>query len=74
MLIFFHLLKKESNTTFNKYLEQINTFISEVALSIVKRLGMILYRFCMIFSTIKKCETKDYNKEVCCLEIILKLH
>lgn len=57
------------NTTFNKYLEQINTFISEDALSIVKRLGLILYRFCMIFTAIRKFQANDYNKEVCCLDI-----
>ena len=57
------------NPFFSSFLEQINTFVSEDALSIVKRLGLILYRFCMIFTAIRKFETKNYNKEVYCLDI-----
>lgn len=57
------------NPFFSSFLEQINTFVSEDALSIVKRLGLILYRFCMIFTAIRKFEAKDYHKEVYCLDI-----
>ena len=56
------------NPFFSSFLEQINTFVSEDALSIVKRLGIILYRFCMIFTAIRKFVTNDYHKEVYCLD------
>lgn len=57
------------NPFFSSFLEQINTFVSEDALSIVKRLGLILYRFCMIFTAIRKFTTNDYHKEVYCSDI-----
>jgi hypothetical protein len=57
------------NPFFSSFLEQISTFVSEDALSIVKRLGLILYRFCMIFTAIRKFTSNDYNKEVYCLDI-----
>lgn len=57
------------NPIFSSFLEQINTFVSEDALSIVKRLGLILYRFCMIFTAIRKFVTSEYHKEVYCLDI-----
>ena len=57
------------NPIFSSFLEQINTFVSEDALSIVKRLGLILYRFCMIFTAIRKFVTNEHHKEVYCLNI-----
>lgn len=57
------------NPVFSSFLEQINTFVSEDALSIVKRLGLILYRFCMIFTAIRKFATNEHYKEVYCLDI-----
>jgi hypothetical protein len=57
------------NPIFSSFLEQINTFVSEDALSIVKRLGLILYRFCMIFTAIRKFVTNDYHKEIYCSDI-----
>lgn len=57
------------NPIFSSFLEQINTFVSEDALSIVKRLGLILYRFCMIFTAIRKFVTNDYHKELYCSDI-----
>jgi hypothetical protein len=56
------------NPFFSSFLEQINTFVSEDALSIVKRLGLILYRFCMIFTAIRKFVTNEHHKEVYCLD------
>jgi hypothetical protein len=57
------------NPIFSSFLEQINTFVSEDALSIVKRLGLIQYRFCMILTAIRKFEAKEYHKDVYCLDI-----
>jgi hypothetical protein len=57
------------NPTFEGFLHEINTFVSEDALSVVKRLGLILYRFCMIFTAIRKYTTNDYHKEVFCSDV-----
>jgi hypothetical protein len=62
----------ELNNEFKAFLEQINTFVSEDALSVVKRLGLILYRFCMIFSAIRKFETNSKSREVYCSDIDFK--
>lgn len=57
------------NFMFKAFLEKVNTFVSDDALSVVKRLGLILFRFCMIFTAIRKFATNDYNKEVFCSDI-----
>lgn len=57
------------NPTFSSYLQQINTFVSEDALSVVKRLGLILYRFCMLFTAIRKFKTNDHHKEIFCSDV-----
>ena len=57
------------NPVFSSFLQQISTFVSDDALSVVKRLGLILYRFCMIFTAIRKFTDKDYHKEVYCLDV-----
>ncbi|MDU8885208.1 DUF3987 domain-containing protein [Yeosuana sp. MJ-SS3] len=56
----------ELNKAFSGYLEQINTFIGEDALSIVKRLGLILYRFCMILTSLRKFNNKKLEKVIVC--------
>ena len=54
------------NPIFEKYLFDINAFVSEDAESVVKRLGLILYRFCMIFTTLRKFENgEDTFKMIC---------
>ncbi len=63
---------EELNAEFKTFLEQVNIFVSEDALSVVKRLGLILYRFCMIFSAIRKFETKSHSKEVDCSDVDFK--
>lgn len=63
---------EELNAEFKAFLEQINTFVSEDALSVVKRLGLILYRFCMIFSAIRKFETNNHSKEIYCTDVDFK--
>ena len=57
------------NPAFSSYLHQINTFVSEDALSVVKRLGLILYRFCMLFTAIRKYKADDYHKEIFCSDV-----
>ncbi|TPV31944.1 DUF3987 domain-containing protein [Paucihalobacter ruber] len=56
------------NKAFKVYLKQVNTFISEDALSVVKRLGLILYRFCMIFTALRKFENKMLDNENVCTD------
>lgn len=56
------------NLTFNKYLQDISTFVSEDAQGVVKRLGLILYRFCMVFTTLRKFEVLELAKNIECLD------
>jgi hypothetical protein len=57
------------NPIFSSYLVQISTFVSDDAQSVVKRLGIILFRLCMIFTAIRKFETNDHHKEIYCSDI-----
>ncbi|WP_269684961.1 DUF3987 domain-containing protein [Flavobacterium lacustre] len=57
------------NDLFGYFLEQVNTFVSDDALSVVKRLALILYRFCMIFTAIRKFSNNEYAKEVYSLDV-----
>lgn len=71
----FHLTAQqweELNEEFEVFLEQVNIFVSEDALSVVKRLGLILYRICMIFSAIRKFETNNNDREIFCSDIDFK--
>ena len=63
---------EELNNEFKAFLEQINTFVSQDALSVVKRLGLILYRFCMIFSAIRKFEEYSHDKKRYCSDVDFK--
>lgn len=56
------------NPVFEEYLIQINSFVSSDAQSIVKRLGLVLYRICMIFTALRKFQTQIKDKEVQCLD------
>ncbi len=57
------------NLYFESILEEVNTFVSEDALSVVKRLGLVFYRFCMIFTAIRKYDSNNYNKNIFCSDI-----
>lgn len=54
------------NPVFSSYLNQIKAFVSEDAESVVKRIGLILYRFCMIFTSIRKFSSKKKELELFC--------
>lgn len=56
------------NLTFNKYLQDISAFVSEDAQGVVKRLGLILYRFCMVFTALRKYEKLELTKDIECLD------
>jgi hypothetical protein len=56
------------NLTFKKYLQDISAFVSEDAQGVVKRLGLILYRFCMVFTTLRKFEALELATNIECLD------
>ncbi len=56
------------NETCSDMLTEVTTFIAEDAGSIVKRLGLILFRICMIFSALRKFELKNKSNSVYCTE------
>ncbi len=47
------------NSSFTKFLDDVVVFSSEDAVAIVYRLGLILFRFCMIFTALRKYEAGD---------------
>ena len=57
------------NPAFSSFLQQINIFVSEDALSVVKRLALVLYRIAMIFTAIRKYKNNDYQTDVYCSDI-----
>jgi hypothetical protein len=57
------------NPLFSSFLHQVNTFVSDDALSVVKRLGIILYRLCMIFTAIRKFKNNQYEVEIFCSDV-----
>lgn len=54
------------NTAFKDKLMNVVVFTSEEAASVVYRLGLILYRFCMIFTALRKFENGDCSSQVYC--------
>ncbi|MBT0608027.1 DUF3987 domain-containing protein [Aequorivita echinoideorum] len=71
------------NPIFDEYLFRIHNLVSEDATSVVKRLGLIVYRFCMIFTAMRKfeyqmhdvdleCTDEDFNNALILAEIYLE--
>ena len=56
------------NDVFSSYLSQISILVSDEAQSVVKRLGLIFYRFCMILTAIRKFVTQEHTVDVYCLD------
>lgn len=65
------------------WLNEVTMFTAEEAVSIVKRLGLILYRMAMIFTSLRKfenreaatrivCADEDFNTVLCLAEIYLR--
>ena len=54
------------DNSFIDYLNEITTFAGEEATSVIKRMGIILYRFCMIFTAIRKFENGDCDIDLYC--------
>lgn len=51
------------------WLQDITTFTSEDAASIVKRLGLILYRMAMLFTAMRKFENAEASEQMQCADI-----
>jgi hypothetical protein len=56
------------NRTCAEWLHQVTVFNGDEASSIVKRLGLIMFRIAMILSAIRKFERKDYSLKVLCAD------
>jgi hypothetical protein len=56
------------NATFAKMLSDVTTFTSEEASGIVFRLGLIMYRICMIFTALRKFENGELNSNYTCTD------
>ena len=54
------------NSSFTCILDDVVVFSSEDAAGIVYRLGLILFRFCMIFTALRKFEARDMKPERYC--------
>ena len=54
------------NVAFIDYLKDIAEFAGEEATSVIKRMGIILYRFCMVFTAIRKFENGDCDSDLYC--------
>ena len=52
--------------TFNKYLTQVAVFTGEDAVSVVFRLGLIVYRMAMVFTALRKYENAELEPVVIC--------
>lgn len=54
------------NSAFKTMLDDVVIFASEDAASVVYRLGLILYRICMIFTALRKYEARDMKPQRYC--------
>jgi hypothetical protein len=59
---------QQLNSCCTVWLQDITTFTSEDAASIVKRLGLILYRMAMLFTALRKFENAEAAEQVQCTD------
>ncbi len=60
---------QQLNACCTHWLHDITTFTSEDAASIVKRLGLVLYRMAMLFTAMRKFENAEATTEIQCTDI-----
>lgn len=60
---------EQLNNCCTVWLQDITTFTSEDAASIVKRLGLILYRMAMLFTALRKFENAEAAEQVQCTDV-----
>ena len=56
------------NSSFSNLLDDVVVFSSEDAAGVVYRLGLILFRFCMIFTALRKFEAGDMKQDCYCTD------
>lgn len=56
------------NTTFSAILSEVTIFTSEEASGIVYRLGLIMFRLCMIFTALRKFESAEATETLFCTD------
>lgn len=65
------------NSEFSSWLNEVSIFVGDEATSIIKRLGLILFRICMIITALRKYEDGESTREMICgdqdFETALKL-
>lgn len=57
------------NDYFDSILKEVTTIVKGDATSVVKRLGTIMFRMCLIFTAIRKFENGDTTKELICEDV-----
>lgn len=57
------------NDTFERILSEVSIFTGENAAAIVYRLGLITFRICMIFSSLRKFETGEMSETLFCTDL-----
>ena len=60
---------QQLNTQCSIWLQDITTFTGEDAASIVKRLGLVLYRIAMLLTTLRKYENGEASETVECSDV-----
>jgi Protein of unknown function (DUF3987)/VirE N-terminal domain len=61
------------NAIFAQMLNDVTTFTSEEASGIVFRLGLVMYRICMIFTALRKFENGELNSNYTCTDEDFKI-
>lgn len=59
---------QQINQTFSKWLNDVAIFTGDEAGSVVKRLGLVFFRMCMIFTALRKFENGDMDPEPFCTD------
>lgn len=57
------------NRSCEAWLNEVTMFTSEEAASVVKRIGLIMYRIAMIFTAMRKYENGDTSNKICCTDV-----
>lgn len=59
---------QQINHTFSKWLNDVAIFTGDEAGSVVKRLGLVLFRICMLFTALRKFENGDTDAQPVCTD------
>lgn len=59
---------RQLNSTCEAWLNDVTMFTAEEAASIVKRLGLILFRIAMLFTALRKFENAELSEKIICMD------